>query len=136
VGRLSGLTAFLPPAAVKETPFSKLSADFRIGDGKIRTDALRLDSERLGLEGTASIGFDRTIDFVGVLRLPPLLSGRVLGTVGKYLPGPGGRIGIPIVVSGGLTSPAIAVNSGALARGAAAGGNAIRGLLDLFEKGK
>ncbi len=115
--RLAGLSAFVPPDAVRETPFSRLSAGFRIGGGKIRTDLLRIDSDRFGLEGSAAFGFDKTVDFVGRVRLPVPLSGRIRGTEGKFLAGPGGRIEIPLVVSGGLASPAMAIDSGALAKG-------------------
>jgi uncharacterized protein involved in outer membrane biogenesis len=125
---LAGLSAFVPALPVRDTPFSNLSAAFRIGDGKIRTDSLRIDSDRFGLEGSAAFGFDKTVDFVGSVRLPASLSGRVRGAAGRFLAGPGGRIEIPLVVSGALTSPAMAIDSGALAKGAAS--QAIRGVLE------
>jgi hypothetical protein len=92
-GRLAGLSSAVPPSTPPETALSKLSADFRIGGGRIRTDALRIDSGGYELAGPASFGFDRTVDFVGVLRLPR------------------GRTTIPLVVSGGLRAPAVAIDS-------------------------
>jgi hypothetical protein len=127
--RLAGISAALPAAPVRETPFRKLSADFRIAGGKVRTDALKIDSDRFGLYGSTAIGFDKTVDFVGTLRLPASLAGRVHGAAGKYLALSGGGIEIPLVVSGALTSPAMAIDSGALARGIARG--AVKGLLGL-----
>lgn len=126
--KLAGLSFALPPAPVRETPFQSFRADFRIADGKIRTDSLRIDSDRFGLDGSAAVGFDKTIDLVGTLRLPPSLSGKVQGGAGKYLVGPGGRIEIPLVLSGRLSSPAMAINTKELAKGAAS--RAVRGLLE------
>lgn len=127
--RLAGFSSVLPAAPVRETAFRKLSGDFRIGGGKIRTDGLKIDSDRFGLDGSAAIGFDKTVDFVGTLRLPASLAGRIRGTAGKYLAAPGGGIEIPLVVSGALTSPAMAIDSAAMARGIARG--AVRGILDM-----
>lgn len=102
-----------------DTVFSDLSADFRVENGKIKTEALRVLSEKMGLAGSAAIGFDRTIDFRGVLRLSREMSDRVRGGAGKFLVGEGGRVEIPLVMTGPLTSPAVAIDPAALAAGAA-----------------
>ncbi len=102
-----------------ETPFREFGADFRIGEGKIRTDSLRLVSDRLGLSGTAAVGFDRTLEFRGFLRLPKGTAGRLGIAAGKFLAGPGGETVIPLVVSGPVERPAVAVDVEALAKGAA-----------------
>lgn len=132
---LSGLSGLLPgvPAGAGrvfpgETAFSDLSADFRVEGGKIRTDALRIASDRLGLSGNAAIGFDRTLDFRGVLRLSRELSEKAEGQAGKFLRGPGGRVEIPLVMSGPLTAPAVAIDAEALAAGLA--GKVLRGVME------
>ncbi len=125
---LAGLSDLLSEAAAgpggeqeKKTPFRELSADFRIAGGKIESDALRIASERLRLSGTASVGFDRTIDFRGILRLPEALSGKVRKGAGKFLTGADGEVEIPLVLSGPLTGPAMAIDAETLAKGAARG---------------
>lgn len=103
----------------KETPFKELSADFRIEGGRIRTDALRIVSRRMGLAGNASLGFDRTIEFRGILRLSDELSGRVRRGAGKFLTGRHGEVEIPLILSGQVTGPAMAIDAETLAKGVA-----------------
>lgn len=130
---LAGLSSLVPTlpgaaAAVRETPFSELSADFRIDGGKIRTDALRIVSEKMGLAGTAAVGFDRTLDFRGTLRLSGELSSRARGAAGKFLLDPKGQVEIPLLLSGPLTSPAMSIDAETLARGA--GERLLRGVTE------
>jgi uncharacterized protein involved in outer membrane biogenesis len=131
---LSGLPALSPAkealdgGKAMETSFSDLGADFRIEGGKIRTDGLRIASGKLSLDGKAALGFDRAFDFRGTLALSKDLSQGVRGGQGKFLLGPSGRVEIPLVMSGPVTSPAIALDGEALAKGIA--GRAIRKLLE------
>ncbi len=128
---LSGLSGVLPTARGRgagETSFSEMSADFRIGGGKIRTETLKLVSDKIGLTGAAVIGFDKTVDFRGALRLSKEMSERARRGGGKFLVGPSGQVEIPLVMSGPLGSPAVAVDTDALARGAA--GGLLRGLTE------
>ncbi len=125
---LSGLLSGAKGRGAGETAFSELSADFRVGGGKIRTETLKLVSDKLGLAGAAVIGFDKTVDFRGTLRLSKELSDRARRGGGKFLTGPGGQVEIPLVMSGPLGSPALAVDTEALARGAARG--FVRGLTE------
>ncbi|GAB4373224.1 MAG: hypothetical protein Kow00128_22620 [Deltaproteobacteria bacterium] len=124
---LAGLSNLLPATESKgggqekQTPFKELSADFRIAGGKIESDALRIVSDRMGLDGEASLGFDRTIEFRGILRLPKALAGRAGGTTGKFLTGADGGVEIPLVVSGPVTGPAIAIDAETLSKGLAQG---------------
>ncbi len=118
---LSGLRSLIPlavaaPAAgtAAETPFSDLSADFRVSGGKIRSDALRIVSEKIGIDGAASLGFDRSFDFRGTLSLSGEMSERVRGAKGMFLTGDSGRVEIPLVMSGPVTSPAMALDTEAL----------------------
>lgn len=132
--RLAGLSGVVQAApagqgrGTGETAFSDLSADFRIGGGKIRSDTVKLVSDKLGLSGAAVIGFDKTLDFRGALRLSKEMSDRVRGGGGKFLVGPAGRVEIPLVMSGPVGSPAVAVDTDALARGIA--GGLLRGLTE------
>jgi hypothetical protein len=117
----------VPAGRTAETTFSDLSADFRIDRGKIRTDSLRILSDKIGLAGSAVLGFDRTLDFRGAVVLSKEMSARARGKAGSFLDGPSGRVEIPLVMTGAVTSPSIAIDAGALARGL--GGKAIRGLM-------
>ncbi len=123
---LAGLDAIVP--AVRsgtgtpgkgETRFSDFSADFQVEEGKIRTKTLTILSESMGLAGKAAIGFDRSIDFQGVLRLSREMSQRVRGKAGKFLVAEDGRVEIPLVMTGPLASPVVAIDSEALAMGVA-----------------
>ncbi|NJD62297.1 MAG: AsmA family protein [Deltaproteobacteria bacterium] len=131
---VSGLQALLPagravPAGkVGETTFSDLSADFRIAGGKIRTDALRIRSDKADLDGKAALGFDRTLDFRGKVVLSKELSAKAGGAAGRFLEDPSGRVEIPLLMTGPVTSPSVAIDSETLARGL--GGKAIRGLME------
>jgi uncharacterized protein involved in outer membrane biogenesis len=132
---LSGLRSLLPVApAVSageksgETSFTDLSADFRVAGGKIRSDTLRIVSEKMSLGGSAAVGFDRTFDFHGRLLLSREMSDRARRATGKFLTDSSGRVEIPLVMSGPVTSPAIAIDSEALARGLA--GKAVRSLTE------
>lgn len=138
---LAGLEAFAPSvssdsgtAARGETRFSDFSADFRVENGMIRTESLRILSEKVGLDGTAAIGFDRTIDFQGTLRLSGEMSKRVRGGAGKFLVGEDGRVEVPLVMTGPLTSPAVAIDPTALAKGAAK--KFLRGLTEKIPGGQ
>lgn len=131
---LAGLSPLVPGAlpggeAGKETTFSDLSASFRVEGGKIRTEALRIVSDKLGLTGKAAVGFDRTLDFRGSIRLSKEMSKRFRGKAGKFLVGPEGAVEIPLFLKGSLTSPAASLDTAALAKGAGE-----RLLKDLIEK--
>jgi len=126
---LAGLSALVPKGAAAprgvalpgETAFSELSADFRVDGGKIRTGALRILSQRFGVTGEGTVGFDRVLDFRGVVRIAPGAAGAAGGAAGRFLRGPGGSVEIPVVLWGPLSAPAAAVDAQALARGAAGG---------------
>lgn len=106
-------------AGKAETSFSDLSASFRIDGGKIRTDSLRIVSDKLGLAGKGAVGFDRTLDFQGLVRLSREASGRLPGAAEKFLSGAGGEVEIPIRMTGPITSPSVTIDPTPLARGAA-----------------
>lgn len=131
---LAGLEAIVPaapagPAATRgETKFSDLSADFRVEQGKIHTEALTILAAKMGLTGNAVVGFDRTIDFRGTMLLSREMSERVRGKAGKFLVGRDGRVEIPLTITGPLASPAVAIDPAALAKGVA--GKVLRGLVE------
>ncbi len=101
-----------------ETLFSDLSASFRVEEGKIRSESLRIVSDKLGLAGKVAVGFDRTLDFRGTVRLSREMSERVRGRAGTYLVGENGEVEIPLVMSGPISSPAVTLDAEALAKGA------------------
>jgi uncharacterized protein involved in outer membrane biogenesis len=123
-----GATATRGDAAKGETPFSDLSASFQIEGGKIRSESLRLVSSKLGLAGKVAVGFDRTLDFRGVLRLSREMSERVRGKAGTFLVGQNGEVEIPLVMSGPLSSPVVTLDTAALAKGA--GERLLKGLTE------
>lgn len=129
---LAGLSNLLPPSVAgkgdektKETPFGELAADFRVRGGRIETDALRIVSSKMGFTGNAALRFDRTIEVRGMLRLSDDLSGRARKGVGKFLTGKSGEVEIPLVLSGPVTGPEVAIDAGTLAKGVS--GELLRG---------
>lgn len=127
----SGLRSVVPAAPggrAGETTFSDLSADFRIAGGKIRTDKLRIRSEKMDLSGSAALGFDKMLEYRGALVLSKELSDRARGTAGQFLTGSSGRVEIPLAVSGPVTSPSVTIDSETLARGL--GEKALRRLME------
>jgi uncharacterized protein involved in outer membrane biogenesis len=136
---LAGLSSLVPgatttrrEAAKGETPFSDLSASFRVEGGKIRSESLRLVSDKLGLAGKVAVSFDRTLDFRGVLRLSREMSERVRGKAGTFLVGQNGEVEIPLVMSGPLSSPAVTLDTAALAKGA--GERLLKGLTEKISR--
>ena len=130
---LAGLSSLVPGAlpggeAKKETTFSDFSASFRVEGGKIRTDSLRIISDKLGLAGKAAVGFDRTLDFRGSIRLSKEMSKRFRGKAGKFLVGPEGEVEIPLILTGTLTSPAASLDTKVLAKGV--GERLLKGLIE------
>jgi uncharacterized protein involved in outer membrane biogenesis len=128
---LSGLRSVVPAAPggrAGETTFSDLSADFRIAGGKIRTDKLRIRSEKMDLSGSAALGFDKSLEYRGALVLSKELSDRARGTAGQFLTGSSGRVEIPLMASGPVTSPSVKVDGEALSRGL--GEKALRKLME------
>lgn len=128
LGTAAGLAGLVPPvsgakelpggAETKETAFSDLSASFRVEEGKIRTESLRIISDRLGLAGSAAVGFDRSLDFRGSIRLSKEMAKHFRGKAGKFLVGPEGEIEIPLFLTGSLTSPIASLDTAAIAKGA------------------
>ncbi len=115
---VKGTGALPGKGPAKETAFSDLSATFRVEGGKIRTDSLRILSDRFGLAGEAAVGFDRSLDFRGAIRLSKEMSKQFRGKAGKFLSGPEGEVEIPLILAGPLTSPKASLDTAALAKGA------------------
>lgn len=135
---LAGLSSLVPgagaapgEAAKGETSFSDLSASFEVEDGKIRTKTLRIVSDKMGLTGKAVVGFDRTLDFQGSVRLSKEMSERFRGKAGRFLVGPEGEVEIPLLLSGPVTSPAVSLDTAALAKGA--GEKLLKGLTEKIQ---
>jgi uncharacterized protein involved in outer membrane biogenesis len=131
---VAGLQALLPagsavPAGkVGETSFSELSANFRVEGGKIRTDSLRIRSDKVDLDGKAVLGFDRSLDFRGKVVLSRELSARARGMTGQFLEDASGRVEVPLLLTGPVTSPSVRIDGETLARGL--GGKALRKLME------
>jgi AsmA protein len=137
---VAGLQALLPaggavPAGkVGETSFSDLSANFRVEGGKIRTDALRIRSDKVDLDGKAAVGFDRSLDFRGKVVLSRELSARARGMTGQFLEDASGRVEVPLLMTGPVTSPSVRIDGETLARGL--GGKALRKLMEKVPGGR
>lgn len=98
------------------TKFSYFGGDLRISRQRVYSDSLRLEADDLGGTATGSIGFDKTLDYVGTGTLktappgtsPPAgASPSAAQILGALLQGAGGTTGVrvPFSVRGNLDDP-------------------------------
>lgn len=107
-------TGTAPPG---DTAFREMESRFSLGGGKARLTDLRLESGSEELVGDATIGLtDHTLELLGTLWLSqegskaPPWSGR------GFFEAPTGETAVPLVVSGTLRSPAVAIDTTAAGR--------------------
>jgi uncharacterized protein involved in outer membrane biogenesis len=110
-------------AARAKSASSQLTGTLAIGDQRIATQDLRLESPDFELNGKGAVGFRGALDFAVDLLVSEALSSRVKGSAARYAK-EGNRIVMPMRVGGDLRKPSVSVDAGALARrlsGVAAG---------------
>lgn len=112
VASFSGIGALLSGDGI---PFSRLSADFAYGGGKISVTDMRANGSAIGINASGAIDFDgNSLDVSGTL-VPAYSLNSVLGNVpvlGKLLLGGEGQgiFGANFRVAGSLDDPHITVN--------------------------
>jgi AsmA protein len=110
VGGLAGLTL---PSAWEHDPFRTIEGDWRLHQGKLLTDHLRLRGEGIEVLLKGSVGLDQSIDYAGDLFLPAKVIGlRGAPTVLRH--DNAGRVILPFMVEGTVTAPQIAFDENAL----------------------
>jgi hypothetical protein len=113
-----------------DTPFRELSAALSLGAGRVRLADLQIVSGSMELVGDAEIGLaDHALECLSTLWLSRELSARPPWSGGKFPLSADGKAGVPIVASGTLRSPVVAIDTtaagrtpGRMLRGGAPGG--------------
>ena len=110
VGGLAGLTV---PSAWEHDPFRTIEGDWRLHQGKLLTDHLRLRGEGIEVLLKGYVGLDQSIDYAGDLFLPAQLIG-LRGAPTVLRNDNAGRVILPFTVKGTVAAPQIAFAENAL----------------------
>jgi AsmA-like C-terminal region/AsmA family/Domain of Unknown Function (DUF748) len=110
---IGGLVGFTVPGGWEHGPWRTIETDWRLREGKILTDRLRLRRE--GVEALLSgyIGLDQAIDYTGTLFLPVKVTGR-RGAPVSLRQDDSGRLMLPFTVHGTVSAPRVSVDEKAL----------------------
>jgi AsmA protein len=97
--------------------FQGLDGTAMVGGGKARVDSLALRAGELTMAGAGVIGFDQRLNLHLVVQLSPAKTTELARTVGLgSLTASGGRLAIPVTVTGTTTAPKYGVDLGAVAK--------------------
>ncbi|MFN2444968.1 MAG: AsmA-like C-terminal region-containing protein [Vicinamibacterales bacterium] len=90
--------------------FSRLGATLAIADGQARTSDLRLESPDVELNASGSLALDgRAIALAGLVQLSQALSNEAGRDLLRYA-AEGGRVSVPVTLTGSLSEPAVRVD--------------------------
>jgi hypothetical protein len=117
---LGGLGGFTIPQGWEQDPFRTVEGDWRLHQGKILTDHLRLRGEGIEALLKGYVGLDETLQYEGNLFLPARLLG-VRGKLPMLRQDEAGRVALPFTVQGTVHAPRIAFAEKALVEQAAEG---------------
>ena len=86
----------------QDTSFDEFAARFRILDGKLNVERLRIAARDFLTRGTGTVDFDQQVDLDASLTLSKDLSADLIGTVKelRYIAARDGRIEIPFALTG------------------------------------
>ncbi len=100
---------------VNTTVFSTVETNFRIKSGIINVERLLLDSHDFQATSTGTIGFDKILNLKANLTLSEAVSAKIAGLSPKAkLAMTGGRITVPMVITGPAQSPVYGLDTKAL----------------------
>jgi AsmA-like C-terminal region/AsmA family/Domain of Unknown Function (DUF748) len=110
---MRGLVGFTLPSGWEHSSWRTIEGDWRLQQGKILTDHLRLRREGVEALLSGHIGLDQAIDYTGTLFLPAKV------TVRRGVPlilrqDDAGRVLVPFTVQGTVSAPRISVDEKAL----------------------
>ena len=114
---VSTLTGFTVPANLAERSFDTLRSTFRIVEGKIHSDDVKLWGPDVELTGEGFLGLDQSLKFEGFAFLLGKLASS-FGPRAAFLQDQEGRIALPLAVQGSITKPQVALNESYLAEAA------------------
>jgi AsmA protein len=98
------------------TAFSTIESDFMIKRGVVNAQKVLVDSHDFQATGHGTIGFDQTLNLVTSLNLSNTLSQKISGSSPLLkMASQGGRLRLPLIISGTLQNPSFALDARALA---------------------
>jgi AsmA protein len=105
-GLIKGLSSLLQLSELKDIPFDKFKAEFKVVDGKVKLDSQIL-STMLKLFPKGTIGLDGSLNLGLDTRLSPELSSRLdkKGGITSYLADEDGWTRMPLLLKGNFASP-------------------------------
>ncbi|NOR49505.1 MAG: hypothetical protein GQ530_00545 [Desulfuromonadales bacterium] len=105
-GLIEGLSSLLQLPELKDIPFDKFKAEFKIVDGMVKLDSQIL-SNTLKLFPKGTIGLDGSLNLGLDTRLSPELSSRLdkKGGITSYLSDEDGWTRMPLLLKGNFASP-------------------------------
>jgi uncharacterized protein involved in outer membrane biogenesis len=113
INQAAGITA----GTDSDVKFQRLDGTAKVSGGQARVDSLALRAGELTMAGAGVIGFDQRLNLHLVVQLSPEKTAELVRTVGLgKLTGPGGRLAIPVTVTGTTTAPRFGVDLRAVAK--------------------
>lgn len=101
---------------VNATVFSTIETDLAIKDGIINVQRLLIDSHDFQATGEGTVGFDQTLNLKVTLNLSHALSQKITGSSpAARLALAGGRLNVPLLITGTVQAPSYGLDSKALA---------------------
>jgi hypothetical protein len=110
---LGGLVGFTLPSGWEQSTWRTIEGDWRLHQGKILTDHLRLRREGVEALLSGHVGLDQALEFTGTLFLPAKVTAR-RGVPRILRQDDAGRLMLPFTVHGTVSAPRISVDEKAL----------------------
>jgi hypothetical protein len=110
---VGGLVGFTIPSGWEHNALRTIEGDWRLRQGKILTDHLRLRGEGMEALLEGYVGLDQSIDYAGTFFLPAqFIALRGAPTILRQ--DDAGRVALPFTVKGSVTAPRVSLNEDAL----------------------
>jgi AsmA-like C-terminal region/Domain of Unknown Function (DUF748) len=110
---MGGLAGFTRPSAWEQNAWRTIEGDWRLQQGKILTDHLRLRREGVEALLSGHVGLDQALEYRGTLFLPAKITAR-RGAARILRQDEAGRLMLPFTVQGTVSAPRLAVDANAL----------------------
>lgn len=104
-----------------DTPFTVIEGDITIGDQRVTSKQIHLDSSAGVVDLSGSLGLDGTLNYQGTVAVNPasaIGTGKVGGIVGGMIGSRVGKITVPFALAGTVESPKVAPGKGVPSFGA------------------
>jgi AsmA protein len=100
---------FRIPASLESTKFDRLETSLHLADGRVATPDLTLTGHDVAVSADGALGLDKTLTYQGRIVLQPSLV-KSLGTAGRYIADPQGRVALPFRAAGPIAAPRITID--------------------------